>query len=256
MSFFSIITICFNNLDELKYTHSSIMAQSCTDFEWIVVDGNSQDGTKEWLRKTNPDKWISEKDKGIYDAMNKGIEMASGEYLIFMNSGDSFASSSVLKMTKERLKSAGHPAFAYGDSMDISENGEKFHRKAKGLDKINLGMITQHQAMFFNKSKLNQLKYSLNYPLSADYAFVCTIVKNNKASELYYLDITICNFNMGGANEQFRYKAMKEDYRIRKEILQLGIFVSSILYSLHFIHTKIKRLNPSIRFIRHQSVTK
>jgi len=243
MSFFSIITICFNNLDELKYTHASIMSQSCTKFEWIVVDGNSQDGTKEWLRKTNPNKWISEKDKGIYDAMNKGIEMASGDYLIFMNSGDGFASASVLETTKEKLKKAGLPAFAYGDSMDISEQGEKFLRKAKGLDKLKLGMITQHQAMFFNKEKLNGLQYLLEYPLSADYAFICTVVKNNEPSELFYLGIPICNFNMGGANEQFRYKAMKEDFRIRKEILQLGSIISSGLYALHYIHTKIKRLN-------------
>jgi putative colanic acid biosynthesis glycosyltransferase len=256
MNFFSIISICFNNLEELKYTYSSIKEQSCLDFEWIVIDGNSQDGTRNWLQKTNPTKWISEKDKGIYDAMNKGIKMATGHYLIFMNSGDGFTSASVLKTAKEKLESAGHPAFGYGDSMDISEKGDKFLRKAKGLDKLKLGMITQHQAMFFNKEKLNGLQYSLDYPLSADYAFICTVVKKNDPSELLYLGIPICNFNMGGANEQFRYEAMKEDYRIRKEILQLGSIISSGLYALHFIHTKIKRLNPSIRFIRHQSLTK
>ena len=256
MNFFSIITICYNNLDELNYTYSSIQQQSCSDYEWIVVDGNSQDGTKDWLKKTSPSKWVSENDKGIYDAMNKGIKMASGNYLIFMNSGDGFASASVLDLIKEKLEKSKQPAFAYGDSMDISENGKKFHRKAKNLDKLWLGMITQHQAMFFNKNKLNGLQYSLDYPLSADYAFISTVVKMNETTEFLYLGIPVCNFNMGGANEQFRYKAMKEDYRIRKEILQLGAVISSGLYILHYFHTKIKKLSPSFRFIRHKSVTK
>ena len=103
MNFFSIITICFNNLEELKYTYKTIKDQGFSDFEWIVVDGNSQDGTKEWLEKVNANKWVSEKDKGIYDAMNKGIEMATGEYLVFMNSGDGFYSDSVLQQVSEKI---------------------------------------------------------------------------------------------------------------------------------------------------------
>ena len=86
MKLFSIITICWNNLTELKKTFQSVDLQSCKDFEWIVIDGNSKDGTKEWLEKNTLANWISEPDGGIYDAMNKGIDKASGEYLIFMNS--------------------------------------------------------------------------------------------------------------------------------------------------------------------------
>ena len=256
MKFFSIITICFNNLEELKNTHKSILEQDYSGFEWIVVDGNSQDGIKEWLEQINPTKWISEKDKGIYDAMNKGINMATGDYLIFMNSGDGFASASALTKTKEKIINAKLPVFAYGDSMDISESGEKFLRKAKKINKLWLGMTTQHQAMFFNREKLNGLKYSLDYPLSADYAFISKVVKSNKPSEMLYLGIPVCNFEMGGANEQYRFKAMKEDFRIRRDILKLNTITCLGLYALHYIHTKIKRMNPSVRFIRHQSVTK
>lgn len=232
------------------------MGQNYSGFEWIVVDGNSHDGTKEWLSKTNPTKWVSEKDDGIYDAMNKGIKMATGDYLIFMNSGDGFASNTVLNSVKEKMTNAKLPAFAFGDSIDISETGEQFHRKAKNIDKLWLGMTTQHQAMFFNRKKLNGLKYSLDYPLSADYAFISKVVKSNKASDIISLEIPVCNFDMGGANELFRFKAMKEDFRIRKDILNLNIITCSVLYFLHFIHTKIKRLNPSIRFVRHKSANK
>ncbi len=256
MKFFSIITICFNNLEELKYTHRSILEQNYTGFEWIVVDGNSQDGIKEWLANSNPTKWVSEKDNGIYDAMNKGINMATGDYLIFMNSGDGFASASVLTEAKEKITNAKFPAFAFGDSMDISENGEKFHRKAKNINKLWLGMTTQHQAMFFNRKKLNGLQYSLAYPLSADYAFISKVVKSNTPPEILYLGFPVCNFDMGGANEQYRFEAMKEDFRVRRDILKLNTITCSGLYTLHYIHTKIKRMSPSVRFIRHQSVTK
>ncbi len=90
MKFFSIITVCKNNLEELKTTFTSISSQSCKDYQWIVVDANSNDGTKEWLSKLDSVTFISESDKGIYDGMNKGISLSDGKYMIFMNSGDCF----------------------------------------------------------------------------------------------------------------------------------------------------------------------
>ncbi|NOX48187.1 MAG: glycosyltransferase [Chlorobi bacterium] len=251
MKFFSIISICFKNLDELKYTSVSIGSQTCTDFEWIVVDGDSQDGTKDWLSRTNPSKWVSEKDNGIYDAMNKGIEMATGKYLIFMNSGDSFASSSVLEKTKKEVQVNGSPCFVYGDSIDISENNQEFYRKAKSHSKNWLGMITQHQAMFFKTKCVGQKRYSLNYPLSADYAFISEILVGLKEKDVLQLDFPICKFSMGGANEEFRFKAIKEDYSIREKIIKLSIITNLCLLSLHYIHASIKKINPASRFFRH-----
>ena len=254
MNFYSIITICFNNLNELKYTYASINSQSCNEFEWIVVDGNSQDGTKDWLKKINPSKWVSEIDKGIYDAMNKGIKMASGEYLIFMNSGDSFASSEVLDRTMSRIQDNDFPDFIYGDSIDISEKELEFYRKAKDYDKNWMGMITQHQAMLFKKARIGKKTYSLNYPLSGDYAFISRILSELTEKEILQLNFPICKFSMGGANEVFRFKAIKEDYLIRKDIIKLSPITNLILFSLHNIHALIKKLNPSTRFIRHKKV--
>lgn len=87
----SIITICYNNLEGLKRTYQSVVDQTARkDFEWIVIDGASTDGTPVWLHEHDSeiDKWLSEPDTGIYNAMNKGIRMASGEYCLFLNSGD------------------------------------------------------------------------------------------------------------------------------------------------------------------------
>ena len=253
MNFFSIISICFNNLDELKYTYDSIKSQSCVDYEWIVIDGNSQDGTKDWLAKTNPTKWVSEKDNGIYDAMNKGIDMANGKYLIFMNSGDGFASNTVLEETKKEVQVNGFPGFVYGDSIDISENDQEFYRKAKNHKKNWMGMITQHQAMFFSKESINDKKYSLKYPLSGDYAFISEILGGLKEKDILQLEFPICKFSMGGANEEYRFKAIKEDYSIRDKIINLTAITNLSLYSLHYIHALIKKINPASRFIRHKN---
>ena len=105
MKLFSIITVCRNNLGELKQTYDSIKGLNGSDHEWIVIDGNSEDGTKEWLKQIPSAKWISEPDSGIYNAMNKGIRHASGNYLIFMNSGDCFHDADSALLAEKRLLS-------------------------------------------------------------------------------------------------------------------------------------------------------
>ena len=94
----SIITVNLNNLEGLKKTYESVVCQTFTDYEWLVIDGGSTDGSREFIEQ-HQDKfayWCSESDKGIYNAMNKGIVRAKGEYLNFMNSGDYFVSDKTL----------------------------------------------------------------------------------------------------------------------------------------------------------------
>lgn len=252
MKFFSIITICRNNLVELKNTHNSILEQTSNDFEWIVIDGDSTDGTKDWLRQNNDSLSTSEPDSGIYDAMNKGISKATGKYLIFMNSGDCFNNENVLENSKTITESHNLPAFVYGDSIDISEEGLSYYRKAKNYKKNWRGMISQHQAMFFNKEKLNGLIYSEEYKLSGDYAFISSFLKNKGKNEIIYLNFPVCKFSMGGVNETKRFAALKEDYKIREKIINLSLFSNITLYFLHYIHGLMKKTNPSLRFVKHK----
>jgi glycosyltransferase involved in cell wall biosynthesis len=103
----SIITINYNNLEGLKSTRDSIVCQTYSNYEWIVIDGGSNDGAKDYLTEHTSEisYWCSEKDSGVYNAQNKGLMKASGDYLIFMNSGDTFHSPSVLKdITDMQLK--------------------------------------------------------------------------------------------------------------------------------------------------------
>ena len=113
----SIITICFNAADDLKKTIKSVRGQVFNDYEYIVVDGGSKDATSEII-KSNADvitKWVSEPDKGIYDAMNKGIKMATGDWVIMMNAGDVFADSQVLTNVFENPIN-DNITFLYGDT--------------------------------------------------------------------------------------------------------------------------------------------
>lgn len=256
MKSFTIITICKNNLDGLKKTFDSIASQTLNNFEWIVIDGNSDDGTQDWLAKNSLQaRWVSEPDNGIYDAMNKGIKLSQGEYLIFMNSADEFADNNVLdKVENEIIKCENNPILIYGDSLDIDEEGNQYYRKAKNYSQIKYGMITQHQAMFFNRLLIDEKKFENEFKLSADYALICKIIKNQRSNYIKKLEYPICKFKMGGINEKKRYKAIKEDYIIRKTILDLNSIEASLLLMLHFVHAIIKHTFRKSRFAMHKSI--
>ncbi|MCB2220107.1 MAG: glycosyltransferase [Bacteroidetes bacterium] len=250
--FFSVITICRNNLEELKTTFFSIKNQTFRDFEWIVVDGNSTDGTKNWLHHNRLAKWRSESDQGIFDAMNKGLERANGKYLIFMNSGDQFVGEEVLDKVYDAAMDNNMPGFIYGDSLDVDENKVEHYRTAKDFTLNWRGMITQHQAMFFNRNAIGDIRYQLRFPITGDYAFISEILKKLDDGEILKINFPVCKFEMGGTNEQQRIRALKEDLQIRREIIGLSKTKAMILYYLHYLHTILKKRNPSVRFIKHQ----
>ena len=106
----SVITVNYNNLKGLERTISSVLLQSFSDFEYIIVDGGSSDGSKEYIESKQEyiNQWVSEKDHGVYNAMNKAIRMAQGEYCIFMNSGDHFFSSQSLELRLLRGRNHYH----------------------------------------------------------------------------------------------------------------------------------------------------
>lgn len=241
---FSIITVCRNNLTGLKKTYDSLFAQTFTDYEWIVIDGNSSDGTKEWLQSINNELiWISEPDDGIFDAMNKGIALAHGEYLLFLNSSDELANNDVLeKVNNAVCFSNKPPVFIYGDSIDINYPGNLLYRKSKHYRTLWRGMFTQHQAMFFRASP--DILYKKEYRITADYEYTGQYLKNLDNEDIIYLETPFCKFKLGGVNESSRFKALKEDYLIRKKEFGINIFICLSLYVLHFMHTLQKRLLP------------
>lgn len=204
---FSILTITRNNLSGLQRTMESIMAQSLRDFEWIIIDGGSSDGTKEFL-STLPARWISEPDGGIYDAMNKGIDCAHGDYIIFMNAGDVFTDSDILRALAKAI-AAENPDFIYGDALE--GNGQ--YKKAYSHERIAQGMFTHHQAMIYSRSAIGTMRYNIHYKIAADYDFTVRFLSGASA---HYIPCAICLFEEGGISHQNRQRGRREQYAIRR----------------------------------------
>lgn len=242
---FSIVTVCLNDKNGLIGTDKSIRSQTISDYEWIVIDGASRDGTKELLEQlpVGHCHWISEPDKSLYDAMNKGIDIATGEYLIFLNSADELASDDVLDRVKDALSSA-RPSIAYGDSFERTINGNLLQKKARHHSFIWYGMFTHHQAMFYRRDLVQATRYNINYKIGADLAMTVNILKQN--GEALMLGFPICVFLQGGLSSTEIGRARKELWQIQRDEIGMSFTMRSIMQFGQLCVQLFKKLIPRI----------
>lgn len=167
---FSIITVCYNDLDNLKLTVNSMANQVVKNFEYIVIDGGSTDATKPFLENASiVDYWISESDNGLYDAMNKGLDKASGQYVWFVNAGDQLFDRNIT----EQLANFQGTDIIYGNVQMVNNEGEVLgNRRLKPpetltFDSFKLGMLVSHQAFIVERKIASA--YNINYRYSSDY---------------------------------------------------------------------------------------
>ena len=213
----SIITINYNNCDGLQKTIESIVSQSYNDFEWIVIDGGSTDGSRELIEKyaEHISYWVSEPDAGVYNAMNKGIKVAKGEYVNFMNSGDCFASSTILEV----VFATPHIAdVLYGYMMRGNVNGEvnNLSMMKPDLSWIDLyGDGLPHQSTFIKRSLFDKYGlYDESLKAVADWKFfVNAFVYHKATSEFIPLKISI--YEEGGISD---IMGMEERRRVQKDL--------------------------------------
>ena len=195
----SIITVCFNIKDEIEQTLKSIVNQTWQDFEWIVIDGGSTDGTLDVLKKyeKNISVLISEPDKGIYNAMNKGIKIAKGKYLNFMNGGDSFYADDILeKIFADKDYDAD---VLYGGYNVIEQTGKSWIRifpKKVDADFFRNDCIS-HQGAFIKRDLFDKYGlYSENYKIVSDWEKWVIFAINNRSFQK--LDFVVANFVYNG----------------------------------------------------------
>lgn len=243
---FSVITVCLNDREGLDRTRKSINTQTCSDYEWIVIDGASNDGTKEFLEQMPADEcqWISEPDKGLYDAMNKGIEKSTGQYLLFLNSGDEFAAPNVLLDVSKKFSCYTHPDFIYGDSLERGQDCELIYKPARSHRYLWYGMFTHHQAMFYNRNAVGSLRYSLLYPIGADYGFTAALISLGSSS--VYFPEAICIFEHGGISAKNIKQGAIDQFSIRRDVLHYPIVVCLVIRLGHAIVKMIKKIVPSV----------
>lgn len=234
----SIITINYNNKNSLEKTIQSIssLLNKNIELEYIIIDGGSTDGSLDIILKYKSSgiisNYITEKDKGIYDAMNKGISMASGTWLIFMNAGDTFYAHDTLEKTIPYLDKK--KAIVYGD---MFYDGKIV--PAENISILKSGVIMAcHQSMFFNKELIGQdLKYNLSYPIYADYELVVKITEKNKYTTTH-IKIPVSIYEGGGVSDKISKQKRYDKYKIvYKYYGFLGVY-NSLFY---WIKNKIKR---------------
>ncbi len=205
----SIITVNFNNRDGLQKTIDSVIGQTWRDFEWIIIDGGSTDGSRELIEQYQEyfSYWCSEPDKGVYNAMNKGISKAQGEYLNFMNSGDSYTSSDVLYQV---FKNGHNADILYGGWFE-DYGGKKIKKSIKHEELFHMFYYQNlcHQSMFIQTRLLKEKRYDESFKLLADWARNTEMLLSGCRFE--ELPVCISNYDMYGMSNQ-KTTLLKEDY--------------------------------------------
>lgn len=221
MILFSIVTVCFNSVKTIRDTFNSILSQSCYDYEYIVIDGGSNDGTIEIIKEYEPKfegrmQWISENDNGIYDAMNKGIRLSKGEYLNFMNSDDTFEYEALAK-TREIIQ-MNHNNFViyYGITRTINSEKQEISISRKNHNFLEY-MTINHQACFIHKQIFEKYgNFDIKYKICADYKLLLIAKLNNE--HFYPMDHIIVNYYQDGLSRILIDKTREENEKLKYEL--------------------------------------
>ena len=216
---FSIITVTYNAATVIRPTLESVQAQTYTNYEYILVDGSSKDDTVAIAKASGIEfaHIISERDKGIYDAMNKGIALATGDYLCFLNAGDAFYAPDTLQTIVDAIaKEKELPDVLYGETAEVDDNRNFVRMRRlqapKELDwrSFRNGMLVCHQAFYARREIVPM--YDLKYRLSADVDWCIKVMK--RAKKMIDVNATVVNYLQNGISLQYHRKSLIERFRI------------------------------------------
>lgn len=211
---YSVITINYNNRDGLNLTINSVICQTCTDYEYIIIDGGSTDGSVDIIKQhaERITYWISEKDKGVYHAMNKGVTQAHGDYLIFINSGDCFHSPEVLSAFTNYQEDIICGKVLKGSSTKPSGH----NRPTITLVDLMRGSLP-HQAMFIKRELMQKHPYDENYKILSDWKFCLEAIVFDNCSFRNSV-IIVADYDTSGISTNSNGLLPKEREQILKEL--------------------------------------
>lgn len=212
----TIVTVVFNGARQIEATIQSVISQTYDNIEYIVVDGGSDDGTLEILRKYEDriDYWMSERDAGIYDAMNKGVDLAGGTWINFMNAGDSlFDENTISSIFSDRAQTHGIDVI-YGDVLMVyPQYGDMSKiRKAGRLSDLWKGMQFSHQSVLISAEYIKRNKFNPAYRLAADFDLLYSAYRQNRP--FFYTGQILASTSAGGASDIQRARVYRERLRI------------------------------------------
>lgn len=240
MNKLSVITVTYNAEKTLERTLKSVSGQTYPYVEHIVVDGKSEDYTVSLIQKYgNPAlKWTSEPDKGLYDAMNKAVTMATGDYLCFLNAGDTFYTDDTVERMMNSFEAASPPDIIYGETAIVDDSGKfLFMRRLSVPETLSWksfkqGMVVCHQAFIVKKTIFEP--YSLDYRFSADVDWCIRMMK--KSRRIHNTHLTLINYLNEGVTTANRKASLKERYRIMvKHYGQVSTFLHHLWFAFRAV---------------------
>ena len=235
----SVITVCYNSIKTLENTIQSVKNQTYKDIEYIIVDGGSTDGTLDIITKYSDivDKWISGNDNGLYDAMNKGIELSTAEYIGILNSDDTFYCNNTIENIADFL-SFNMVDACIGNIEPHNEYGRvirKYNSKKWTPDRLKIGFMPPHPSIFFRRDLFKKFGYySLEFKIGADYELITRYFLKNQIS-WKYSGITTTSMLLGGLSTSGLESYNLITKEINKSLAMNQIKYNSLLIRLRFL---------------------
>lgn len=249
---FSVVTIAYNCELEIEATIRSVLQQTYPYIDYVIIDGDSSDGTMNIVEKYkgNIATVICEPDSGIYNAMNKGLKNCKGDYVVFMNAGDVFASNSVLEIFATRIGELEEmPSLAYGTYMEMQNDVVIPNRSSRMCW---YGMFASHQSIFYNLDFLrnNGICYDESYRIAADYKMTISVV--NKSHNILRTNVCVAKFDTTGISCSNPDMGLCEADRARREVLGYGrVRIKLIHWGLlaaRLVRTHMKPIYKKLRY--------
>lgn len=221
----TIITVCYNRKATIEKAIQSVLSQNYPDIEYIIIDGNSKDGTQEIIEsyKDRISKYISEPDKGMYDAINKGFQLATGDIIGLMHSDDEFYDRKAISRIAARFENDDTIDGVYGDGIYVSnDKEERLIRDRIGgvfsLKRVKKGWLPLHPTVYLKKAVINKHGlYNLDFKIASDTEFLLRYLYKHKIN-MSYIDAYIVKMRMGGMSTSLKrvFEVLYEDYKIYK----------------------------------------
>ncbi|OAV75351.1 PGL/p-HBAD biosynthesis glycosyltransferase [Bacteroidales bacterium Barb7] len=230
----TVVTVAYNSIGTLEKTIQSVITQDYSNTEYILIDGGSTDGSIDMIKKyaSRLSAWISEKDNGIYHAMNKGIQMASGEWICFLNSGDVFADTSILGKAVQAITClSDSPQVVYGNILVRNPDGTLTERIAKEPCNIHR-MYFCHQSAFVKTSLMKNYLFDERYKFSADLKFFKQCYYNRQA--FIHLNLPVVIYDTNGISNTRREDGLRDNIAVVKAT-DRGLKKYLFLLRLYFV---------------------
>lgn len=249
----SIVTVTFNRAHVIKDAIEGVLRQKYPNYEYIIVDGKSKDNTVELLKEYEPKfggkmRWISEPDKGLYDAINKGIKMATGDVVGIINSDDYFHRDDTFDVIAKAFEDGKTDAI-FADEEDVNENNGKSFKYRGNFFKpwmYRIGMMPSHPTFYAKKNLFERFGYyKIDYKITADFELMMRFSLVHKV-QMKYVPEALLTFRLGGVSTTLKNKMLLNTETIRA-LKENGLFACEPMIWLKYFF-KIKQILNSIRF--------